>query len=174
MKNIKEFLKIDRNVTYFMQYKLHNKYLDIIMKTFTFLGDYCFIWVLIAIILYFMHYRRYAAALVLAMLITNAINNGLIKSVFRRKRPFELYDDITIFIDEPYGSSFPSGHSATGFCCAYVLLYFDPLVGLLACILAGGVAFSRLYLRVHFLTDVIVGIFVGCMCSHVLMEYFLL
>lgn len=158
-------MNIDKKVTYLMQYKWKCKTLDVLMKAFTFLGDYCFIWIIFTILFYINGYRRYAYLMVATMLITNAINNGLIKSLFRRKRPFEVYEDITIDIPEPYGSSFPSGHSATGFCCAVIVGHFDPVLGILAYAIAALVAFSRLYLRVHFFSDIVVGSIVGIACS---------
>lgn len=164
--------KLDRKIVAFMQYKLSNLVLDRIMISLTFLGDYCLIWLMITLLFYVNGNRRYAFMMVLTMLVTNAINNGLIKAVFRRKRPFEQYDDITIMIPEPYGSSFPSGHSATGFCCAVIVAYYDITLGIMALSLAGLIAFSRMYLRVHFFSDVMVGIIVGCLCSVFLMQYF--
>ncbi|NCC54648.1 MAG: phosphatase PAP2 family protein [Erysipelotrichia bacterium] len=155
-----------------MQNKLSNPVLDWIMTSLTFLGDYCLIWLIITILFYMNGDRKYAYLMVGTMLVTNAINNGLIKSIFRRKRPFEIYDDITIFIPEPYGSSFPSGHSATGFCCAVVIAYYNSTLGIIALTLAALIAFSRMYLRVHFFSDVMVGMIVGCLCSIVLMGYF--
>ena len=163
---------IDRKATYYMQYKLHSPFLDKLMMFFTFLGDYCLIWLLFTAFFYFSGERKVSYLLVSTMLITNAINNGLIKSIFRRKRPFEEYEDITIFIPEPYGSSFPSGHSATGFCCAMLICYFSTTFGVISLILASLIAFSRLYLRVHFFSDILVGMIVGCLCSMVLMMYF--
>lgn len=164
--------KIDRKIICFMQNKLSNPVLDRIMMSLTFLGDYCLIWLVITVLFYMNGDRKFAYLMVATMLVTNAINNGLIKSIFRRKRPFEIYDDINIFIPEPYGSSFPSGHSATGFCCAVVIVYYDPILGALALTLAALIAFSRMYLRVHFFTDIMVGMIVGCLCSIALMQYF--
>lgn len=163
--------KLDRFITNIMQYKLSNPILDRIMMGLTFLGDYCLIWIVFTLLFYVAGEKKYAYLMVATMLITNAVNNGLFKSLIRRKRPFEQYEDITIFIPEPYGSSFPSGHSATGFCSAMIIAYYDPFYGTLALILAGLIAFSRLYLRVHFFSDVVVGSITGCICSILLMMF---
>ena len=163
--------KLDYKIVSMMQNKFSNPVMDRIMTSLTFLGDYCLIWLVITVIFYINGDRKYAYLMIATMLITNAINNGLIKSLFRRKRPFELYDDISIFIPEPYGSSFPSGHSATGFCCAVIVAYYSPILGTVALVLAGLIAFSRMYLRVHFFSDVLVGSIVGCICSVILMMY---
>ncbi len=155
-----------------MQNKLSNPVLDRVMRGCTQLGDYCFIWLVATLCFYITSHSNFAVFMLLSMLVTNAVNNGLIKSLFRRKRPFEVYDDITIFIPNPYGSSFPSGHSATGFGCAYVISQFNPMYGIVAYLIAGLVAFSRLYLRVHFASDVIVGSIVGVVSTAVLFHYF--
>lgn len=161
----------DRKIVHFMQYKLSRPWLDRLMMFFTFLGDYCLIWIIIMSSLWLIGERRIAYLIVATLLVTNAINNGLIKSLFRRKRPFEVYDDISIDIPDPYGSSFPSGHSATGFCCAVMIMLYNPYAGMAAYTLATCIAFSRMYLRVHFFTDVLVGSLVGCLCSFVILTY---
>lgn len=167
MKNYENFIlkRIDRNITYFMQYTLSNPIMDKIMLFFTYMGNFCSIWILMMFGFYFGGHRRYAYLMVIALLITNAVNNGLLKAVFRRKRPFEQYHDITIFINDPFGSSFPSGHSATSFSAAVIVAAFNPYLGALALFIATGVAFSRLYLRVHFFTDVMCGVITGILCS---------
>lgn len=164
--------KIDYKVSWFMQYKLSNPVLDRIMTGCTFLGDYCLIWLVVTAFFYVTGNKSFAIFMILSMLVTNALNNGLIKSLFRRKRPFEEHEDITIFIPNPYGSSFPSGHSATGFGCAVIIAYFNPLYGVVAYAVAGLVAISRLYLRVHYLSDVIVGSLVGIISTMYLLIYF--
>ena len=163
---------LDYKITHFMQYKLSKPWLDRIMMFFTFLGDYCLIWLVITVSLWVLGEKRIAYLMVATLLVTNAINNGFIKALFRRKRPFEVYDDITIFISDPYGSSFPSGHSATGFCCAVMISVYNPLFGVLAYLLAASIAFSRMYLRVHFFSDVLVGCLTGIFCSLLLLSYF--
>ena len=157
--------KLDKKITYFMQNELSHPVLDKVMLFFTYLGNYCSIWLVVFAYFYFGGHRHYAYLMFIALLLTNAVNNGLLKGVFRRKRPFEQYEDITTFIDDPFGSSFPSGHSATSFSAAVIILNFNLLWGLLALFVAGGVAFSRLYLRVHFFSDVMCGVLTGTLCS---------
>ncbi len=164
--------KIDYKISRFMQDKLANPVLDRIMSGFTFLGDYCLIWLVITAFFYVTSYKKLAMFMILSMLVTNAVNNGLIKSLFRRKRPFEEYEDIHIFIPSPYGSSFPSGHSATGFGCALIVAQVDPMYGLIAYVIAGLIAFSRLYLCVHYASDILVGSLVGVISTYYLLVYF--
>lgn len=167
MKKYENFIikRIDRNITYYMQNTLSRPWLDKLMLLFTYMGNFCSVWILIMLGFYFGGYRRYAYLMVIALLITNAVNNGLLKAIFRRKRPFEQYHDITIFINDPFGSSFPSGHSATSFSAAVIVAAFHPILGAIALFIAAGVAFSRMYLRVHFFSDVMVGVTTGILCS---------
>ena len=157
--------KLDKKITYFMQNELSHPVLDKVMLFFTYLGNYCSIWLVVFAYFYFGGHRHYAYLMFIALLLTNAVNNGLLKGVFRRKRPFEQYEDITTFIDDPFGSSFSFLHSATSFSAAVIILNFNLLWGLLALFVAGGVAFSRLYLRVHFFSDVMCGVLTGTLCS---------
>ncbi len=152
---------IDRKIALFMQEKLSNPVLDRILVSITELGDFCFIWLVFSVIFYLIDAKTFALLMVLSMLVTNAINNGLIKSLFRRKRPYEKYEDIHTIIPEPYGSSFPSGHSATAFGSAVVIMNYNIVLGSVVLLLAILIAFSRVYLRVHFASDVFVGSLVG-------------
>lgn len=164
--------KIDRKITYFMQYTLSRPWMDKVMLAFTYMGNFCSVWILYLLYFYFKGNRNCAYMMVLALLVTNAINNGLLKALFRRKRPFEQYDDITIFINDPYGSSFPSGHSATSFSAAVIIAAYAPLLGMIALFIAAGVAFSRMYLRVHFFSDVMCGVLTGILCSLYVLDFF--
>lgn len=65
-------------------------------------------------------------------------------------------------INKPKDHSFPSGHSASSFCAFTVTAWCcPPWIWIPALILAGAIAFSRMYLRVHYLTDVLGGIVLG-------------
>jgi len=153
--------RIDDTILYYINDKLDNKILENVMKFFTFLGDFCFVWILYVVIAYIRGDRKLAIALAIVMLVVNAVNNGFIKAIFRRNRPFEDHPDIKIKIDNPYGSSFPSGHSANGFACAIVIMHFYVDYGFIALIIAALIAISRMMLKVHYFSDVVFGSFVG-------------
>lgn len=153
--------RLDDKILYFINDKLNNPILEKFMMFCTFLGDFCFVWIVYCIIAFFRHEIQLVKALVIVMLLVNAINNGFIKAIFRRKRPFEDHPDIQIKIDDPYGSSFPSGHSANAFACAVVIMHFYPNYGFFALIFASLIATSRMYLKVHYFTDVLFGSLVG-------------
>ena len=106
--------------------------------------------------------RKIGVVLVVAMILQYLINAGILKHLFARVRPCNVDSTVELLIKRPKGFSFPSGHSAAAFCVVGVLygakireLFWPVLV------LAILIGFSRLYLYVHFPTDV----FVGALCG---------
>ena len=106
--------------------------------------------------------RKIGIILAVAMILQYLINGGLLKHLFTRVRPCNVDDTIELLIKRPKGFSFPSGHSAAAF-CAVGVLYGVKMKKLLwtAFVLACLIAFSRLYLYVHFPTDVLAGALCG-------------
>lgn len=163
---------LDRKIIYCIQYKLYNPVLEKIMKVLTIMGNYSIIWIFIMLVLYVVGEKKWSFFMLSCMLVTNVVNNVFIKAVVRRDRPFEVYDDIERLIPNPYGSSFPSGHSANAFSCATLLLHISLPIGILATILACGISFSRLYLRVHFFTDILGGAVIGVLCTFAVLAFY--
>lgn len=155
--------KVDDTVLYFINNKLNKPFLEKFMMFWTFMGNFCFIWIVYCGIAFIRGDRKLAISLIIVMLLVNAINNGFIKAIFRRRRPFEDHPDIKIHIGNPYGSSFPSGHSANAFACAMIIMYFYPNYGFISLIVASFIALSRMYLKVHYFTDVVFGALVGAL-----------
>ncbi len=120
------------------------------------------LWVALGLILLcFKKVRFNGIALLSAFLLTVVVTEFLIKPIFMRERPFMLNPEYTLLVSEPFGSSFPSAHSSTSFAAAVQLFGISRKAGILGIIAAGMVAFSRLYLYVHFPSDVMAGIFIG-------------
>lgn len=102
---------------------------------------------------------RFSAALG----VESAITNGFVKSLFRRVRPtehFEHDEPLPYGMRRPITSSFPSGHAATAFMCAAVLAKGSKAAPAWYT-LAGLVAFSRVYVRMHHASDVLAGAALG-------------
>lgn len=143
---------------------IHNPVLDKIMVFITHLGDAGIFWIAITIVLlFFRKYRKIgvvsAGALILSLLFTNVI----IKNMFDRVRPF-MYDEAirqSLLIKEPFDSSFPSGHSSASMAAAVSIFIYNKKMGIPAVLLALLIAFSRMYLFVHFPTDIISGLVLG-------------
>jgi undecaprenyl-diphosphatase len=125
------------------------------------LGNFSLLWLLLAAARGLRSERDERAALRLgvAMAFESALVNGLIKSVFRRKRP--AWETVrTHRIRQPLTSSFPSGHASAAFAAAILLAEEDPLWPLYYA-LAVIVATSRVYVKIHHASDVFAGIPVG-------------
>ena len=90
------------------------------------------------------------------------ITNVCLKNLVARPRPYEVVEGLVPLIGKPTDYSFPSGHTCASFACALVLYRILPKkYGVPAVILASLIAFSRLYVGVHYPTDVLGGMFVG-------------
>ncbi|MDY3971094.1 MAG: phosphatase PAP2 family protein [Clostridia bacterium] len=138
-------------------------FLDFIMPYITFLGSGGAIWIITSIILLFFRKTRKAGiAVIIALVLGWVLSTVLLKNIVARERPFNtagtLLDEASLLIGAPSGRfSFPSGHALSSFSAAAVLLFYDRRIGLPALFLAALIAFSRLYLYVHFPTDILGG-----------------
>jgi undecaprenyl-diphosphatase len=97
-----------------------------------------------------------------ALLIGLLLANLTVKPLVARPRPFQIDTALTLLIPPPGEFSFPSGHSVSSAAAATVLALGNKKFGWVAVPLAALIAFSRLYLTVHFPTDVIAGLLLGC------------
>lgn len=135
--------------------------MDMAMVIITRLGGGV-IWGLLGVILLFLKKQRFNGVAILgALTISALLTEFVIKLFFLRERPFELNTDFTLVISPPYGTSFPSSHTTISFASAVQLFRINKRCGLIACCFAAIVAFSRLYLYVHFPTDVLAGTILG-------------
>ena len=152
--------------------ELHNPILDAIMIFITTLGDAGLFWIGIGIVCLVMKkHRRMGLQVLLSMLCTFIIGNLILKNLFARTRPYVLENALNLLIiEEPGEFSFPSGHTMNGFTAAFALFFNNKKIGIPALILAGLIAFSRMYHFVHFPTDILGGFLVG-FCVAIVMNY---
>ena len=145
---------------------LHNPALDKVMIFFTNLGEYGAVWILTAILLLcFQKYRRYGALMLVSLLVTFLIGEIGLKNLIMRERPLVADPTVQQLIPLPSGSSFPSGHTASSFTAAWILWKADRKFGAAGLALAVCIGFSRLYLFVHYPTDVLGGAVLGIACA---------
>ena len=89
------------------------------------------------------------------------IGNVLLKNLIARERPCWINETVNMFISIPQDYSFPSGHTLSSFVAATIIIHHDKRLGIAAYVLAFMIAFSRLYLYVHFPSDVLAGVLIG-------------
>lgn len=141
--------------------------LDALMPLITALGNAGMIWIILAVILLLIpKYRQTGLRMAAALIIGLVVCNLCMKPLFGRIRPYDYQLEyhgrvITLLIEAEHDFSFPSGHTIASFESATVLTVFSRKWGVPALILAGLIAFSRLYLYVHYPTDVICSVILG-------------
>lgn len=141
---------------------IHTPFLDWLMVFFTTIGDYGMIWILLAIILVILpKTRRMGFALMIALLLDVLVSNIWMKQFVARLRPCEVNPNVPLLVQRPLDFSFPSGHTAASFTASYTLLGMKSRLGLPALVVSVLIAFSRLYLYVHYPTDILAGMLVG-------------
>ena len=139
-------------------------FMDTVMKGITHLGDAGIIWIIITLcLLISKQYRKLGILCAIGLILGLIIGNGIVKNLVSRERPFVVDKDIlkTLKIKKPEDPSFPSGHTQASFIVATILMMAKRKFGIPALILAFLIGFSRLYLKVHFPTDVLGGMLMG-------------
>lgn len=136
-------------------------FLDTIMPVITHLG-HGVIWTILGwIFIFTKKYRFNGLCIITALTVTVIISEFIIKPLFLRERPYMLNPEFVLLIPEPSGSSFPSSHTSTSFASAIQFFGINRKAGIAALIFAAVVAFTRLYLYVHFPTDILGGTILG-------------
>lgn len=161
-------MNLDGGFLLFLQESVRNPVLDKIMIFITSLGDKGMIWILATVLLLIPKKTRKAGMVsAVALLGSLLFNNMLIKNIVQRPRPYVTLEDLRIIIPRPSEYSFPSGHSSSSFAAAVSFYRLLPKkLGIPAIVLAGLIAFSRLYVGVHYPTDVLAGALMGIALSY--------
>ena len=158
---------LDGEILLQIQQHLRTDMLTPLMKFVTFLGNGGWFWILCAVVLLAIpKTRKTGYAAVLSLIFGVIVTNLLLKNIVARPRPFAEIEALIPLIAKPTDFSFPSGHTTASFAVALVMLRMLPKkIGIPAVVLAALVAFSRLYLGVHYPTDVLVGFVVALVGS---------
>lgn len=147
---------------------------------FTSLGDGGYIWLIIAaVLLCFKKTRVSALVMMISLAVGAIINDTILKEIFARPRPFSVNEDFKIFIESvgyelPSGFSFPSGHTFSSFNCAVVLTLFNKKMGYFTIPLATLIGLSRIFMCVHYPTDVLAGAVCGILTALAVYALYLL
>lgn len=162
---------MDGEILLFIQGIFVNESLTPIFAFITHLGNKGMIWIALSVgLLLFKKTRPIGIMVALALIFSYLINNLMLKNLIMRTRPYEVIPSVKLLIEAQHDYSFPSGHASSSFAAAIAAMrgiriygYYDKYkicyYALLA--LAIIIAFTRLYLGVHYPTDVIFGILSG-------------
>ena len=152
-------LSLDSQVTDFIYHIVpHTTVLNTFFSFLSLKGDSIVIWLSLLLIIVIFNKKlgyKFVLTFLLVFLTTLFINDFLLKNIFQRERP------ILDLASCPLNFSFPSGHCACAFASAYVFSFFDKKRKYFYYLMAGLIAFSRIYLYCHFIFDVIIGGIVG-------------
>ena len=158
---LRKLNELDHRLLDVLQEKLRRPWLDGFVSALTHLGDLGAVWLLWGVALFWTD-RAAGILLIFAIALCALVCNLLMKPLFRRGRPFEFAEGVDVLIAEPSDRSFPSGHTMASFTAAAVLWsLFGGWMGALALSLAFLIGLSRLYLGVHYISDVLAGAVFG-------------
>jgi undecaprenyl-diphosphatase len=136
--------------------------LDAALSAASHLADHGEVWILLAVILLLIKgQRRYGAAVACALALELISCNVILKPLVGRARPFMVNAAVELLVQAPRDASFPSGHTASSFAAVFALRTAGSPLWKPALALATVIAFSRLYLYVHWPSDVLGGILLG-------------
>lgn len=167
---INEVINMELSILNWIQ-SLRTPGLDRFFAVFTTLGDHGELWLIILLILFVMKKTRKVAILgLIALVVELILVSGVIKPIVMRPRPF-FVNPVDLVVPAPRGSSFPSGHAASSF-AVVMTLYFNKIKYKPAYVtLAVIMAFSRLYVYVHYPSDVLVGTLLGIFIAYEVTKY---
>lgn len=167
-------MNVDIQILKWVHEAFHNQtWLNYIMKYVTYIGEFGLGAIVCAIVLFVFKKTRWAGvAVAIAFVLDVLVVNVVLKLSVNRARPWQSYPDLgfqefhnAISVREPTDSSFPSGHTAALFAAAAALIMYYKVKGLPALGVALLVAISRIYLCMHYPSDVLGGMLIGSACG---------
>jgi len=157
------FLPFDSSILLWIQDSLRADFLSPIVKVITHLGDKGILWIALTLVLLIVRKTRKLGVLcAVSMFIGLVVTNLIIKNWVARIRPYEVIQGLNCIVPLADDFSFPSGHTTNSLACAWVLFRRAPKKwGIPALVMAILISLSRLYVGIHYPTDVIGGAVIG-------------
>lgn len=154
---------IDGQILLFIQEHIRNTVCDVFFKSITHLGDSGIFWILLTIVLLcFRQTRKAGIYSACALILSLIVNNLILKTLVGRIRPYEVVEGLRCIVGPARDASFPSGHTGASFASAVSIYRQLPKkFAVFFVILASLIAFSRLYVGIHYPTDVLGGLVTG-------------
>lgn len=155
--------ELDGQILLFIQEHIRCGALDGVMRLLSTLGNAGAIWIVTALaLLFFRRTRRFGAACALALLLGFVVTNLALKNIIHRIRPYDVMASLNILVKPERSFSFPSGHATSSLAAGCALFLTLPRrYGVPALLLGVLIALSRMYVGVHYPTDVLCGAAIG-------------
>lgn len=165
---------LDNSILEFIQMNMRSVIGDKIMIGLTYLGNGITIWAIIGLVLIISKkYRKYGFMIVAALILCYLVGNLSIKPIVARTRPFDAMPLLReMLIMPPTDFSFPSGHTMSAFASSIVIYNMNKKIGALVFILSSFIGFSRVYLYVHYPSDVFAGMIIGILVGLITITIF--
>lgn len=166
-----EFItQIDYEILVFIQEHLRFDWLTEPMVFISHLGNMGLFWIVLCLsLLISKRTRKMGICGLIALILSGLVTNVALKNMVARIRPYEQFPDLLLLLERQSDFSFPSGHSSSSFAAACALYWASDRrirrISAVLIILAGAIAWSRLYVAVHFPTDVLAGTLIGILCG---------
>lgn len=170
---IASILSMDNRLLGAIQRRARCAFLDKAMPIITSFGTCGAIWGIIMVaFLRVPRYRRIGLTLFLTLALCALVTNLILKPLVARPRPCHVSPEVPLLIPCPMDYSFPSGHTMSSFAAAVIITFANPLFGIFSFLLAAAISFSRLYLFVHYPSDVLAGSLFGAMTAMMMLIVF--
>lgn len=167
------FKNIDSRTYQYISKKFQNSLLDKTMPIITATANGGMIWIVVSVcLLITKEYRINGIMVISALVLSTILGEGIIKNLIKRKRPFTDSQGNKLLISRPITYSFPSGHTSSSFAAVGILITTCNSLSVFFLIWAILVGFSRIYLKVHYFSDVFIGMILGIMCSGIIFNIF--
>ena len=151
---------LDDRILIYIQDHIRNPVLDPVMIAVTNLGNG--LWFVIGVYLWFSGENIPGGRYILISLLVSWILSKIFKVIFGRTRAYHAIPGLTTIVPEPKDKAFPSAHAATAFGGAFAVLFLYPgISGAASILFAVLISFSRMYVGVHYLTDLLGGAVTG-------------
>lgn len=171
---LESLINFEGSILLFLQNYVRNPALNALLIPFTLsnnAGISCIL--IVAVFIYFKSLRKAGILMGISLLLEFLLNNLIIKNLFARIRPYEVIDGLILLVGKAPDYSFPSGHTGSAFALAVVIfMVMDRKYGVIALILASLMGFSRLYVGIHYPSDVLGGVILGVVTSVIAVKCF--
>ena len=171
---IESLINFEGSILLFLQNYVRNPVLNALLIPFTLsnnAGIPCIL--IVAVFIYFKSLRKAGILMGISLLLEFLLNNLIIKNLFARIRPYEVIDGLILLVGKAPDYSFPSGHTGSAFALAVVIfMVMDRKYGIIALTLASLMGFSRLYVGIHYPSDVLGGVILGVVTSVIAVKCF--